>query len=388
MSGGRGAADAAAPNPVTGLVRRERIRAFDLAAGLAVFFMILVHVLWHWGRPETWTTPIGEAISYAAGPTAAPVFAFLLGASFGAAPRTTFGAMAASGLWLVVLGYLLNLLRGVIPAGLGCATGVITPERVDPYTLWWLGTTVDLHQMIGLSLVALAALRTRLEPGWAWLGLAGLVVLVAPPLRTFSAGTPLLDAPLTPVLGHAQNVYYALIPWLAFPLGGAVFGRAMARTADRGRLFARGAAVGAALLAAGLVLIAWERPAFDVFTYWRMPISFAVAIFGVILVWLALGDRVTRIPAIDRRLGVVYGWSDRIIALYFAHWIIVGWGIGLVGFRALELVPVLIAMAAAVMATHHGSRLAVRLESSWWVRRSGSAERAPSEVAVEVHGAG
>ena len=49
--------------------------------------MILVHVLWHWGSPETWTTPIGEAISYAAGPTAAPVFTFLMGVSLGAAPR-------------------------------------------------------------------------------------------------------------------------------------------------------------------------------------------------------------------------------------------------------------------------------------------------------------
>ena len=83
MNAGVGGTDEILPNAVTGLVRRERIRAFDLAAGLAVFFMILVHVLWHWGRPETWTTPIGQTISYLAGPTAAPVFAFLLGASFG-----------------------------------------------------------------------------------------------------------------------------------------------------------------------------------------------------------------------------------------------------------------------------------------------------------------
>ena len=388
MTGDRGAASEATPNAVTGLVRRERIRAFDLAAGLAVFFMILVHVLWHWGKPETWTTPIGEAISYAAGPTAAPVFAFLLGASFGAAPRTTFGSMAARGLWLVFLGYVLNLLRGVIPATLGFATGVITPEQVDPYTPWWLGTTVDLHQMIGLSLVAIAALRTRSEPGWVWVGLAGLLVVVAPPIRTFQAGTPLIDAPLTPILGHAQNVYYAVIPWLAFPLGGAVFGRAMARTGDRRRLFARGAALGIVLLAVGLALIWWQRPGFDVFTYWRMPHSFAVAIFGIILVWLALAEVVTRVPAIDRRLGVVYAWSDRIIAMYFAHWIIVGWAIGIVGFRDLDLAPVLLAMAAAVVATHHASKLAVKLESSWWERRTGTATRGPSEVAVEVHGPG
>jgi uncharacterized membrane protein len=375
-------------NAVTGLARRERIRAFDLAAGLAVFFMILVHVLWHWGRPETWTTPIGEAISYAAGPTAAPVFAFLMGASFGAAPRTTFGTMAARGLWLVFLGYVLNVLRGVIPATLGFASGVITPQQVAPYDAWWLATTVDLHMMIGLSLLAAAALRTRLEPGWSWVAIAVAVVLVSPPVRTFTAGTPLLDAPLTPILGHAPNVYYAVIPWLAFPLIGAAFGAAMARSRARGGLFARAAAIGAVVLAIGLGLIVVERPGFDVFTYWRMPISFAVAIVGLILVWVALGEAVTRIPAIDRRLGVVYGWSDRVIAMYFAHWIIVGWAIGLVGFRALDLPSVLIAMAGAVVATHYGSRLAVKLESSWWERRAPGGRTIRPELAVDVTGSG
>jgi uncharacterized membrane protein len=372
-------------NAVTGLQRRERVRAFDLAAGLAVFFMILVHVLWHWGRPETWTTPIGEAISYLAGPTAAPVFAFLMGASLGAAPKRRFGSLAARGLWLLVLGYGLNLLRGVIPASLGLSSGVITAQEVQPYTLWWLGTTVDLHHMVGLSLIAAAALRTRIEPNWVWVGLAGVLVLFAPPVRTFVAGTPLLDAPLTPILGSAPNVYYAVVPWLAFPLGGAVFGRAMAMTPDRTALWRRATVVGAAILVVGLGLILWQRPSFDVYTYWRMPLSFAVAIFGLILVWLAMCEVVTRVPLVDRRLGLVYGWSDRVIAIYFAHWIIVGWGVGIVGFRGLALIPVLIAMAAAVVATHWLSKVAVKLESSWLVRRdpSGTRERR-SEVAVEI----
>ena len=158
-------AQPAAVHAVTGIVGRERVRAFDLAAGLAVFFMILVHVLWHWGARETWTTPIGEAISMAAGPTAAPVFLFLMGASLGAAPRTRVGTLAARGLWLVLLGYVLNFLRGVIPANLGLATGVITAEQVDPYTTWWLATTVDLHHVVGLSLVVIALLRARVQPG-------------------------------------------------------------------------------------------------------------------------------------------------------------------------------------------------------------------------------
>ena len=368
-------------NAVTGLVGRERVRAFDLAAGLAVFFMILVHILWHWGSPETWTTPIGEAISYAAGPTAAPVFVFLMGASLGAARQARASTLVTRGLWLLFLGYVLNVLRGVIPGSLGTALGVVTPELIAPYTPWWLATTVDLHHVVGLSLVTIALLRTRSQPNAWWLVLGGVLVLAAPWLRTIVFGTPLLDAPLTPILGSAPNVYYALVPWLVYPLAGAVFGRAIARTTDRTRLFRRGAAVGIGLLLVGGALIRLTHPGFDVYTYWRQPPAFPVAIMGVILVWLALCDAITRFDAIDRRLTVVYGWSDRVIAMYFTHWVLVGWGAGLVGFRALGLWQVVAAMAAAAVLTSYLSRLAVKLETSPWLRR---APGDGTEVAVEV----
>ncbi len=359
-----------APNSVTGIQGRQPVRAFDLAAGLAVFFMILVHVLWHWGAPDTWSTPIGMLISFAAGPTAAPVFAFLMGASLGAAPRTSFATMATRGLWLVFLGYVLNLLRGTIPASIGLSTGIVTQQQIDPFTPWWLLTTVDLHHMVGLSLIAIAALRAWVRPGWVWVAVAFVVALVAPWLRTVAFGTPVLDAPLTPFLGSAQNVYYAVIPWVVYPLVGAVFGAAIVRSTDQRRMFRRAAVLGLALVAVGVAMIAVQQPSFDVYTYWRMPWSFIVAIFGIIFLWTALCDVVTRLPAVDRRLGIVYGWSDRVIAMYFSHWIIVGWGVGLVGFRQLELVPVLIAMAVAVVITSYASRLAVRLEASPWFRRA------------------
>jgi uncharacterized membrane protein len=370
------------PDAVTGLAGRERIRAFDLAAGLAVFFMILVHVLWHWGRPETWTTPIGEAISYAAGPTAAPVFVFLMGASLGAARRTRTDRLVVRGLWLLFLGYVLNFLRGVIPGTLGTAVGVVSPEQIWPYTPWWLATTVDLHHVVGLSLVAIALLRARAEPSAAWLALGGVLVFAAPWLRTVEFGTPILDAPLTPVLSSAPNVYYAVVPWLAYPLVGAVFGAAIAAASDRTRVFRRGALAGLVLLAIGGVLIQATHPGFDVFTYWRQPPALAVAVMGVVLIWLALCDAVTRVAFIDTRLGIVYGWSGRVIAMYFAHWVLVGWGAGLVGFRALDLPTVLVAMACAVVLTSWLSRFAVRLDESPWLRRARSTDR--SELGVEL----
>lgn len=352
---------------VTGLFATARIRAFDLAAGLAVLFMILVHVLWNWGAPGTSDTPVGRAISFMAGPTATPTFLFLMGVSLGSSRGARIPALVARGLWLVVLGYVLNILRGFIPATIGLATGVITAQEIAPITQWSLLTSVDLHHVVGFSLVAIALLRARVEPSWLWLAAAVALGLVAPFVRGFTFGTPLLDAPLAPFISAGNNVFYAVVPWLAFPLGGAVFGAAIARAADQRAFLRQAALLGAGMLLVGLVLVAVQQPSFDVYTYWRMPASFLVGVFGIVLVWLWICDLVTHRPAIDRRLGIIYSWSDRVIAMYFSHWLIVGWGVGLVGYHVLGLEGVLLAMLGALFVTHHASRLIVSLEAVPWL---------------------
>lgn len=367
------AAPAAAPaDAITGLATRERIRAFDLARGLAIVFMIGVHVLFHWGAPDTWTSPIGQVISFLGGPTAAPVFMFLMGASLAFSSRSSFGSLAVRGLWLVWLGYLLNVLRGVIPAYLGLSTGVVNAGQIAPFTLPWLATTVDVHHMAGLSLVAIAALRLATRPGWIWLGIAAVVVLTGPFVRGLEFGTPLLDGPLTPVLGGAPNVYYAVVPWIAFPLTGAVYGALMARATDeraRIRVFRWGAVLGLGLCATGVALFAISPPTFDVGTYWRMPPSFFVGITGIVLVWLAACDLVVRHVRANRVFAFLYGWSASVIAIYFTHWLVVGWGVGVFGFRSQPLAGALLGILVAIAATALLSRFAVGLENPRWLER-------------------
>jgi uncharacterized membrane protein len=381
---------ATATDGITGATTRERIRAFDLARGLAVLFMIGVHVLWHWGAPDTWTSPIGQVISFLGGPTAAPVFMFLMGASLAFSSRTSFRSLAVRGLWLLWLGYLLNVLRGVIPAYLGLESGVVTAEQIAPFTIPWLLTTVDVHHMAGLSLIALAALRLAARPGWPWLALAVGVVVAGPFLRGLEFGTPLLDGPLTPVLGGAPNVYYAVVPWIAYPLVGGVFGSIVARAqdpADRARVFRWSALLGLGLCAAGIALFVVSPPSFDVNTYWRMPPSYFVGVTGLILVWLFACDLAVRHVRENRAFTFLYGWSGRVIAIYFTHWLIVGWGVGIFGFRSQPLAGALFGIVVAIVATALLARFAVGLETPRWLERLATGRKAPhSEPALEGRG--
>jgi hypothetical protein len=52
--------------------------------------------------------------------------------------------------------------------------------------------------------------------------------------------------------------------------------------------------LGVALLLVGGALILVTHPGFDVYTDWRQPPAVPIAIMGVILVWLALCNAVTR----------------------------------------------------------------------------------------------
>jgi uncharacterized membrane protein len=273
----------------------------------------------------------------------------------------------------------------VVPAYLGLSTGLVTADQIAPFTLPWLATTVDVHHMAGLSLIAIAALRMAARPGWLWLAIAGVVVLTGPFVRGLEFGTALLDGPLTPVLGGAPNVYYAVVPWIAFPLVGAVFGRIVARSTDpdaRRRVFRWGALLGGALCAAGVALFLVSPPSFDVGTYWRMPPSYFVAITGLVLVWLWLCDLVVRRVPANRAFTFLYGWSASVIAIYFTHWLVVGWGVGIFGFRDQPLAGALLGIVVAIVATAVLSRFAIGLETPRWLERLASRRAAPAPAFV------
>jgi hypothetical protein len=306
---------------------------------------------------------------------------FLMGASLAFTSRTSFRSLAVRGVWLLWLGYLLNFLRGVVPAYLGLEAGIVTPEQIAPFTLPWLATTVDVHHMAGLSLIAIAALRMAARPGWVWLALAAVVVLAGPFLRGVEFGTPFVDAPLTPILGGAPNVYYAVVPWIAYPLAGGVFGTLVARAADQPRVFRGGALVGAALIAAGIAWFQVAPPTFDVTTYWRMPPSYFVAISGLVLVWLYACDLAVRHVRANPAFRFLYGWSGQVIAIYFTHWLVVGWGVGIFGFRSQPLAGALIGIVVAIVATALLSRFAVGLETPRWLERLGAPRAMPVPAA-------
>ena len=341
----------------------DRILAFDLARGLAVVFMIMVHVLRHWGDPATWSTPIGTLISFLGGPPAAPVFMFLMGASLAFSRRISFTSLVSRGLWLVTAGYLLNVFRGTVPLSAGLATGIVTSGQVTPFTPFSLLTMVDILQLAGCSLILMAALREVARPGRVWLAVATAIVLIAPLLHGRVTGMPGPDALLGMLWATGDNIFYPVFPWLVFPLVGAVIGASMAQVeaGDRRAVLRRAGVIGSVACASGVALIVVAAPTLDVVTYWRLPPVLVPAILGFVVAWVWLCDVIARRAGPNTVLAAIYDWSGRVTAMYVVHWLIVSWGIAIVGFRVMELWPVLTATVVVLVATIVISRCRARL---------------------------
>ena len=314
--------------------------------------MVAVHVLIRYGSYAANVSAYGAVVRFLGGPAAAPVFLFLMGTSLAFSKHATLRATLWRGGRLLGLGYVLNFLRGTLPASLGLKYGMITPEDLMPYTpenLFWI---VDVLHCAGLSLMLIGAVRHFLPLPWIWLLLATVVGLGSPLMWGRMSGWLLLDGCLTLLWGTGIIVQFPVLPWISYPLTGMAFGVWLAASANRDALFRRAAGVGALLLLTGGLLIL-NRPSFHLGDYFHSGPGAVMACTGFALVWLATCHWLVRHVRDNACFRVCYDWSAHITLFYVVHWIIIGWGIGLIG-QAQQSIPVVVCLTGAVIVLTDG----------------------------------
>jgi len=331
---------------------KERVLSLDLARGMGTLGMVAVHVLIRYGSYAANNSVYGAVVRFLGGPPAAPVFLFLMGTSLAFSKHATLRHTLWRGGTLLVLGYGLNFLRGTLPAFLGLKFGMLQPEALLPYTpenLFWI---VDVLHCAGLSLMVIGVVRRFLPRPWTWLLLATAAGLGAPLVWGRLTGYPLLDGCLALLWGTGVTVQFPALPWISYPLSGMAFGAWLAASANRDALFRRAAGVGTLLLLAGGLLIL-DRPTFHLGDYFRSGPGAVMAFTGFALVWLAACHWLVKHVRTNAFFRLCYAWSAHITVFFVVHWIIIGWGIGLVGYSQYG-VPMLVILTVAVIVLTDG----------------------------------
>ena len=194
---------------------RTRLVTPDLLKGIAILFMIQVHLMELFARPAIFSSGFGKLSLFLGGAPAAPIFMMIMG-YFIAQSSMSRAKTIQRGIQLIIWGMLLN-----IGLNLNLIYHVLFLEW--DFNIWQYIFGVDILQLAGLSIIIIAILPKIIKTRWYL-----MVVLI---LSTFILSS-FIDAANIPngwnyftayFIGGTDWSYFPLLPWLAYPLSGYAF---------------------------------------------------------------------------------------------------------------------------------------------------------------------
>jgi uncharacterized membrane protein len=305
----------------------------DWARGLAVFFMILVHVKICM-RPYPLLDLYAKIIEFCGNPPAAPTFMILLGAGIVYSKNRDPKKLSIRGLKLLLANYVLNFIS------LGLPYLTLFFQTNDAANL-----ELMIFETIGADILAFAGLTflffALVEKMRIKLIHVILVTLVLSCLNYLvSAAFININISVLPglLIRVNENSYFPFLSWIGYPVMGYVFGNFLMRC-SRKKAFYRYLFMFSALSALAISL-ASQKYDFDIWSmhfvgtgeYYYQDFVQYILVGGICFSWICILYVLSGINAL-RFLGKLLSrWSKNVTVMYFAHLIIIGW------FSVLEII--------------------------------------------------
>ncbi len=194
----------------------KRISTPDLLKGMAVIFMIQVHLMELFAQQDLYDSLIGKISLFLGGVPAAPVFMIVMG-YFIAFGKKSPGYMINRGIKLFIAGIFLNI-------GLNCHLIYNFMFNGWEVNIWQYVFGVDIFHLAGLSLIVIALLSPIIKKNWIFpLIIAFAVAGLSTIIEKNDPGQNLLSYIKAFITGGSEWSYFPLIPWLAYPLTGYAY---------------------------------------------------------------------------------------------------------------------------------------------------------------------
>lgn len=312
----------------------KRYECFDFARGVAIIIMVGIHVLYLLSYNTIEQSVFYKTTYILSSFICAPVFIFLMGFFISLSRKqNSYKKIILHSLQILLIAYLLNFLRGVIPNYMGIYFESLSYTDIKPYTFGILFIEIDILHLAGLCLLILGLLYKWVKNKYILLIILMIIIGITPFLVKIQTNIPVMNYFLELLWGQSFYTYFPLFPWMAFSLSGIIYGEFFKQAKDKDRFFHIGFYSGIVIFIFGLLIsVIFPEFGFDIQTLTKgdyihgiLPTSLIVCVCGVICMWLFfcqyLANTFSSSPVFKR----IFFWSKNVTLFYCTQWILIGW---------------------------------------------------------------
>jgi hypothetical protein len=341
-----------------GKAQNNRILAIDVARGLSVILMMMIHTMLIFGDIPTQTESLlGQFILLIGKGT--PMFLVTMGISFVLSRRQTLQSVCKRGLYILGIGYGMNALKFLVPE---IIFGGLPDAFVNAYglTSGTLKTGVfflllgDILQLAGITLFLMGLINHYSKNKFIPLIIALLIAAVSKELSGFRIGIEGFDYICDLFFSNEFNVYFPVFPWASFILLGMFFGRWYKELDENQSVFFKKMLlVGSVFLSIGIIFN-FINAEYHFGDYYHLGPGGSILLMGLNLIFLWLMNIIVTSVKSNKVFESLIFCSKHVTSLYVIQWTIINWGMYLIGFWShkqftiLLLIPVVIVLSISI----------------------------------------
>lgn len=329
----------------------KRIQSLDLARGFTVLFIPAIHAGMLYSRYEVHTSIPGEfLIAIAEGP-GGQLLMLLMGISFTFRQTQNTKQVFKRSIILLITGYLLNILKFVIPYLFGgLPQTVLTKLQVNESNKIFQLTSIGdiLHFAAITQLILHGIYKTKYYHLTAAI-IATAILLFSPFIQDAHSTIQPLNYLLELFTGQPPHVFFPLFPWLVYPLTGLTIGYYFKRSESQ--TMQATALIGLILTVNGLYadhFLNTENPA----GFYRTPPPATAWHLGIVLITLALWHLLSTKIKSNTLFDILTFSSRHITLIYLIQWIMICWALPIFGYQRLNLTVSLVIMFSMTINTY------------------------------------
>lgn len=326
-------------------MNKKRQLEIDIAKGLAIFFMFLVHCYENYGADSIQHQGFfSHLVFFLGGPLAAPVFMFCMGVGMVYTRKQSSKEFLKRGLSLFLIGYLLNFVRDFIPYTI---QGYMHHDSSLSQTAWDYLLCTDVLPFAGLAYIFMGLFKqSKLKDNRLILfyAICAITNVFLSPIKLESR----VLASITGLLWASWDcTWFPFLSWIAFPIAGYLFGKQLMNHQNVDDYYKK-SLTWSGLLFFPLLIVMYglniNCGALDGFfdmEFFHMNWFGNIMTLDVVILWISFWHFANEnLPKIMKN--TLTRWSKQINTMYIVQWVFIGYGNLVFGYFKHSLIEVLL----------------------------------------------